>query len=225
MADVIADRLTHAVSAGQLVSAARDAAAPLDGLQPARIGPNAILQLIEVLREEQHDRWLRDIFYRSGLSAMLLNLPTAMVEERAVADLYHALFERLQPAAARRIAGKAGVYTGLYILENRIPKLVQDFLGFLPARYAASLLLRAVQRHAWTFAGSGVTTIETGTEPALEIKANPIAMPGCVWHVAVFETLFRQLVSSGIGVTHTACCLDGASSCRFEIRLPSGRKR
>ena len=224
MGNVIADRLIHPVPAGKLVGAARDASLPVDVAQPAKIGPNAILQLIAVMREEQHDRWLRDIFYRSGLSAMLLDPPTEMVDEAAVADLYDALFGRLPPAAASRIAGKAGRHTARYILANRIPKPVQFLLKLLPARWSAPLLLRAIERHAWTFAGSGKTRVVTGDEAAIEIAGNPIAMPGCVWHGAVFETLLQRLVSVKASGRHTACCRDGAPACRFEIAL-SDRQR
>lgn len=222
MADVIADRLAHPISAGRLISAARDAAAPIDFLQPAKIGPSAIRQLLAVMKEERHERWLRDVFYRSGLSAMLVNPPTGLIEERAVADLYQALFQRLPPAAASRIASKAGTYAGRNIVANHVPKVAQFFLKHLPARYAGPLLLRAIHRVAWTFAGSGLTTIETRPGLALEIKDNLIAMPGCVWQVQMFETLFRHLVSPKVQVKHTACCLDGASSCRFEFMLDQG---
>ncbi|MEM8951003.1 MAG: bacteriochlorophyll 4-vinyl reductase [Pseudomonadota bacterium] len=224
MGNVIADRLIHPVLARKLVGAARDTTLPVDVTRPAKIGPNAILQLIAVMREEQHDRWLRDIFYRSGLSAMLLEPPTEMVDETAVADLYKALFERLPPAAASRIAAKAGIYTARYILAHRIPKPVKIILKLLPSRWSAPLLLRAIQRHAWTFAGSGKTSVVTGNELAIEIAANPIAMPGCVWHGAVFETLLRRLVSAKASVRHTDCCRDGAPACRFEIAL-SDRQR
>ena len=225
MAGLIAERTMAPLSSGPLATLARRAAPSGEVLESsskgptAKVGPNAILQLDAVLRTEHHDRWRRDVFYRAGLSRMLLNPPADMVEETAVADLYHALFDRLPAAAARRIAGEAGRLTACYILENRIPKPAQMLLKALPGRWAAPLLLRAIQRHAWTFAGSGEAGISMKPVMAFEIAGNPIAMPGCVWHVAVFEELFRRLVAPGVRVDHTSCCRTGASSCRFEILL------
>ena len=83
MADVTVDRLPHPASTGRMINAARDAAAPMDALQPAKIWPNAILQLIAAMNEELHERWMRNVFYRSGLSAMLVNPPTAMMTHSA----------------------------------------------------------------------------------------------------------------------------------------------
>lgn len=58
-----------------------------------------------------------------------------------------------------------------------------------------------------------------------EIADNPVVRgeqaetPICHWHVAVFEALFRSLVSPGAQVRETACCAAGALACRFEITL------
>lgn len=216
MVDLMTHQLASTISPKQITGTP---SAAVDMKRTAKIGPNAILQLAAVLREEHHERWLRDIFYRSGMSSMLVNPPEDLVDEVAVADLYGALFDRLPPAAARRLAGKAGTETARYILANRIPRPIQFLLKLLPASWSAPLLLHAIQRHAWTFAGSGRTSIETRSEFSLEIANNPIAMPGCVWHVEVFGTLFRQLVSPNVDVTHVTCCRDGARSCRFEIVL------
>ena len=42
----------------------------------------------------------------------------------------------------------------VYVLHNRIPRLVRRLLPKVPRRLALRLLLRAVRAHAWTFAGS-----------------------------------------------------------------------
>lgn len=223
MAEVMVNRLIGSTDTGHIANNLRDkAASEKDG--PAKIGPNAILQLAEVLDSERHDRWRRDIFYRAGLSRMLIEPPTSMVDERAVADLYQALFERLPLAAALRIAGEAGTRTARYILANRIPKPVQAVLKILPRRWSTPLLLRAIERHAWTFAGSGEVRIETGPSMAIEIVANPIAMPGCVWHVAVFEELFRYLIAKETRVEHRSLYRAGLPVCRFEIMLDGGKE-
>ncbi|MBE0454604.1 MAG: bacteriochlorophyll 4-vinyl reductase [Roseovarius sp.] len=117
-------------------------------------------------------------------------------------------------AEARAVARDAGARTGDYIMRHRIPVPAQLVLRALPARLAAPLLLRAMATHAWTFAGSG----EVSIAPArLTIRANPLAVPGCAWHCAVFEALFRRLVSARSTVREVSCCARGASACAFVI--------
>ena len=116
------------------------------------------------------------------------------------------------------MAGEAGTRTAAYVLANRIPKAAQALLKSLPAPLAGPLLLKAIARNAWTFAGSGrVRTAARGRRFVVEIAANPLAMPGCVWHLAVFEGLFSALVAPRVSVSHPLCCHDGAALCRFEI--------
>lgn len=59
--------------------------------------------------------------------------------------------------------------------------------------------------------------------PLIEISANPLAMPDCAWHGAVFERLFTRLVARGTRVRHVACCRTG-ERCRFLIELPRAGK-
>jgi hypothetical protein len=63
---------------------------------------------------------------------------------------------------AAEVARSAGRRTADYLLAHRIPKPVQALLKALPARLAARVLLSAIARHAWTFAGSGVFSASTG---------------------------------------------------------------
>ena len=214
MADVIADRFANTVATDHLVERAPEAAAPVDRREPARIGPNAILQLIAVLREERHERWLRDVFYRSGLSAMLVNPPDEMVDERAGRRSLPSLVRAPAAGCGRSVdRGQSRHATPRAIFwRTAFPSQRRFVLKLLPTRWSAPLLLRAIQRHAWTFAGSGETQHchEGRRGRRSKSRTNPIAMPGCVWHVGVFETLFQRLVSTKARVRHVACCGDGA---------------
>ncbi|MEE4121394.1 MAG: bacteriochlorophyll 4-vinyl reductase [Paracoccaceae bacterium] len=195
-------------------------AASADG--GARIGPNAILQMVPVLDAHTGADIRRSLLAEAGV----LDLPdgSGMIPEGPAAALHQALRRRL-PHEAPQIAREAGLGTGDYILAHRIPRPAQALLRVLPARLAAPILARAIARHAWTFAGSGTFAIAARTPLTFTLADNPVvrgersAVPLCAWHEAVFERLFRSLVSPRARVTETQCCAQGAPACRFEVRL------
>jgi len=203
------------------------AAAPLTGqdagaaaaVPSGRVGPNAILQVAAALRVAGGEALARRVFADAGLAGLLEAPPDSMIDERAVARLHGALARALPEREAEALARDAGRRTARYILDHRIPPLAQRVLRALPAGPAARLLLAAIGRNAWTFAGSGRFSARPGRPAVIEIAANPVATPGCPWHRGVFEGLFPHLASPGSAVVETACCARGAPACRFEIRL------
>lgn len=183
----------------------------------AKIGPNAILQLAETLRDRRGPEETKAVFARAGLGPLLQNPPAEMVGETLVIALHDALFQHFPRKEATALASEAGTRTADYIMANRIPGPVRTVLKLLPAGLAAPQLLRAIARHAWTFAGSGACSVQTKKPYWIDIAHNPIAIGGCAWHMAVFERLFTALVSPRSQVAHSRCCGLGHSVCRFEI--------
>jgi len=195
---------------------------PEETADEARVGPNAILQVAAALRAAGGEAEARRVFEAAGLLPLLAAPPTAMTRQSAAAALHLALRDALPEAAAERIQADAGRRTADYLLANRIPRPAQWLLKALPGRLAAPILLKSIRANAWTFAGSGrVTAAWDGRRARIEILDNPLATPGCPWHVAVFERLFRNLVDARTQVAHPACCARGALHCRFEI-IPAG---
>ncbi len=184
--------------------------------ETGRVGPNAVLQLIDVMREHEDAGLTGRVFDAAGLTFLLTCPPSTMVDERIPAALFCALWQELPADVAARIARKAGRRTADYIVANRIPGLAARALYWSPPRLAAPLLLKAIEKHAWTFAGSGHCRTRSRPGIVIDIRDNPLAMQGCVWHVAVFERLFHRLIAPGMRVRHTACCLAGGEHCRFE---------
>lgn len=181
-----------------------------------RIGPNAVLQMMPAL-----DRRIGHAARVALLQAAdLTHLPDGqrMIPQSDAVRLFRAL-AMLHPDDAPVIAAAAGTATGAYILAHRIPRPAQRLSRTLPRPLAGRLLARAVARHAWTFAGSGVFRVHARTPPIFEIAANPLAvMPGgCAWHAAVFRHLFSALVCQRVQVHETACCARGAPACRFAL--------
>lgn len=197
-------------------------------LQAGRIGPNAITRVAHALRDIDGEATARTVFERAAQLAWLDDPPGEMVEEGAVRRLHGALREVLGPARAARVARAAGTATGDYLLARRIPAVAQAILVRLPARIAERMLLAAVGRHAWTFAGSGGFSSIPGSPTVVEIADNPLCRgvvtdaPCCHFHAATFERLWRVLVARDVRVIETACCACGASACRFELRRSQG---
>ncbi len=186
----------------------------------ARIGPNAVLQLVPVLDAQLGADRRCALLDEAGIHA----LPdgTSMIDEQPVARLHQVLRAR-HPERAREVARRAGSATGDYILAHRIPKLAQRLLRALPARLSARLLAKAIEKHAWTFAGSGRFRVLSTRPLVFEIADNPVVRgersrtPVCDWHAAVFERLYRTLVADDYLVKESHCAAQGAESCRFEL--------
>ncbi len=189
--------------------------------QTARIGPNAVIQMGEALRAYGGREFEHDVFVRAGLRHYLPAPPAHMIpEHEAIAifeTLYHDAGVSLHDANA--IARDAGLRTGDYILANRIPPFAQRILKLLPKPLAARALLSAIGKHSWTFAGSGRFTSHYGRPLVIKITANPLSFDHCVWHCAVFERLFRALVSRSAHVVCNAQAAHAGADCCFEISL------
>lgn len=184
------------------------------------IGPNAVLQMLPVLERLGGPERVDQMLARAGI----FHLPdgTAMIPERDAARL-HQLLRAEEPLLAPALSAEAGKRTARYIMAHRIPKPVQLLLKVLPAPLAARLLSTAIDRHAWTFAGSGRFHVQTPW--IFEIENNPLIRgehgTGCLcsWHAGVFTELYRRLVSPHSRCTETHCGAAGGDPvCRFEIR-------
>lgn len=192
-------------------------------MHAARIGPNAIIRVAEVLRADVGEATTTALFASVGLAGYLAVEPGDMVDETEVARLHQRLRSALGGEHAARISRDAGLRTADYLLARRIPKPVQWLLKRMPARLAAHVLLAAIRRNAWTFAGSGRFTAAAGNPSRLAIVDNPLCrgaaapVPVCHYYAATFERLFRTLVHRNARVIETACEAAGGDACRFEV--------
>jgi divinyl protochlorophyllide a 8-vinyl-reductase len=188
-----------------------------------RIGPNAIIRVAEALRERLGEDATADIFRGAGLATYLRAAPDAMVVEEEVARLQAQLRAALGATLAAEISRDAGVRTGDYLLAHRIPRVAQVILKLLPPGLAATILARAIGKHAWTFAGTGTFLFQAGRPFRLAIAGCPLCReieaegPACDYYAATFERIFRVLVSRRARVTETACIAAGGDACRFRV--------
>jgi divinyl protochlorophyllide a 8-vinyl-reductase len=146
-----------------------------------------------------------------------------MVDEHDVTALQRAAFLHLGPERAARISTDAGRRTGDYLLANRIPRPAQAVLRKLPRRMAARLLLAAMARHAWTFAGSGRFSYETSPRLLLRVDDSPLCRslrtdaPACHYFAATFERLFVAIISPSTRVVEIECRAAGGALCVFDV--------
>jgi divinyl protochlorophyllide a 8-vinyl-reductase len=142
-----------------------------------------------------------------------------MVDAGTVRRLNQAIRACLPETDARAVMHKAGELTGRYILANRIPAKVMLLLEALPSLISPHLLMMAIKRHSWTFAGSSRVSITHGWRNAtITIEDNPIAYGPCAWHIAVFTVLLEPLARKTLHVVEEGCCADRKNCCRFIVR-------
>jgi divinyl protochlorophyllide a 8-vinyl-reductase len=188
-----------------------------------RIGPNAVTRVGEALEQAFDAATAARLLDLAGLGAYVREPPTSMVDEREVTRLHQVLRRELGVEDALRVARDAGVRTGDYLLAHRIPRPVQLLLFFLPPRLAARVLMGAIARHSWTFAGSGDLAVDPGYPARLSIAGCCICRgaeadgPLCDFYAAALERLFRALVHRQAVVKETTCQAAGAHACTFEI--------
>lgn len=199
------------------------------GPHSGRIGPNAIIQMAKALDAAVGRDTTRHVFQSSGLAGYLDVTPQGMVDESDVSTLQAAVVSQLGADRAIAVSRDAGRRTGDYLLANRIPRAAQIVLRALPAPLASRLLMAAIGRNSWTFAGSGHYHPRNGRRPRISITGCPICRqldtrsPGCTYYAATFERLFRALVHDRTEVREIACEASGADACVFEIRWDGRR--
>lgn len=183
-----------------------------------RIGPNAILQTLRAL-EELEPGHKAEVEARAALTP----LEAGMVPERLFIGLIRAVREALPRERAEAVLRRAGALTADYVRSHRIPAPIRATLAGLPAFFAMPLLLQAIERHAWTFAGAGSfeahgkVLMLAGAPTARPESGPPSTGCSCAYYEAAFEALLR-LAARGLQVTEVACQASGAATCQFHIQ-------
>lgn len=186
----------------------------------ARIGPNALIQSVNALREQYNEARIRTILRQCGQEDLLSTSPTTMVPEQAFAELVVALADQLGIEPARQILWRAGQLTAGYLLHHRIPRPFQWLLRPLPDRLALQLLLLAVGKHAWTFVGSGQFSYMVGKMPTLTVLTR--LYPGeavCGFYGGTFDHLIHVLIAAQAQTKVTTSFDAGQTKCVYSIQF------
>lgn len=188
-----------------------------------RIGPNAILQTVAVIRDRFGDAAAARVI--AGTPWRLDRLPTEMVPEEDVLSVVHATMRQFGDAEAHRVMDAAGVATAHYLLANRIPRIAQVVMKLAPPSVALRILLTAIQRNSWTFAGSARFVVRHGTPTVVEFHdcamCRGLHSSGaeCQFYAATFRELLTLLVSARTQVVESSCMATGESCCRFALTI------
>jgi divinyl protochlorophyllide a 8-vinyl-reductase len=188
-----------------------------------RIGPNAIVQLAHTLCAH-HGRAVAAGLLGESTSYTLEALPEAMVNEVEVQYFVQHCMASLGHMQGLAALHEAGARTATYLMAHRIPRMAQLAMRITPPRLALRMLLRAMQAHAWTFAGSGQFTVRQHQWGAtLEFRHCAMCRgltahaPVCAFYAGTFQQLIRQLVQPTALVQEVRCCAMGHDCCRFEV--------
>ncbi|MBY0337756.1 MAG: bacteriochlorophyll 4-vinyl reductase [Acetobacteraceae bacterium] len=187
---------------------------------PGRIGPNAITRVAEVLAQDPRRG---AIFAEAGIARHLLAPPDRMVEEGDVTRLHAALRARLGVPQARAVGRRAGEATAAYLLAHRIPRPMQAVLRVLPGVLASRVLMAAIGRHSWTFAGTARFSCDAGNPTIVRLAGCALCRgarsdgPLCDFYGGCLDALFRHLVSPRARAVQVACAAAGDTCCAFRI--------
>jgi divinyl protochlorophyllide a 8-vinyl-reductase len=189
----------------------------------ARIGPNTIIELAHVLRDRYGEHLAGALLFESTGYA-LTALPGAMVDEREAQTFVRLVMTQFGERVGARVLHEAGHRAADYLMTHRIPRGTLWVIRTVPARAGLSLLLKAVQANAWTFAGSGELSVQSHARGA-DLTFHSCAMcrdlqsdrPVCDFYAGTFEHLVRTLVAPRARVAEVECQAQGGHCCRFEV--------
>lgn len=198
------------------------------------IGPNSIIQTVAAL-EEIYGPLRGRAIRRSGKPLGWLDrLPDSMVNERQFHALVETIVGQVGAEEAGRVLHRSGQLTAGYLLSHRIPRPMQALLRVLPRRLGLKILLSAIRRHAWTFAGSGSFDYALGDRSLITLSSPVLgsdpAVAGAVCHYyrSCIAELLKTLVDLRIVLVDLACQARRDQHCRYQIvvreraELPAG---
>lgn len=191
-----------------------------------RIGPNVLIQTAYALSERLGADVAERVLERSTTHGFA-DLPQEMVEESKANALVRALHDAYGLPFARSVMRESGRRTGDYLLANRIPKPVRWVLPLLPNAMALRLLLTAIGKHTWTFAGSAQVRITAGDPAVITVQHCPLCVglqstePMCDFYAGTFGRLAQALLGPRGWAEEVDCEARGDAACRF--LMGSGR--
>ena len=186
----------------------------------AKIGPNSIIQTVAALETKYGKAEAEARLAVAGHGHLAGNLPSEMVEEEKFHSLVTSLDSELDTKELEEILNDAGRRTAAYLLKVRIPGFFQKILKPLPPPIAFRLLLFAISKNAWTFAGSGDFSYTTGKTPLITVRVKSPTVP-VVGHfyLGTFTGLLRELVNPKTTIDELTTGESGSFVCRYTCHI------
>ncbi|ACF13097.1 bacteriochlorophyll 4-vinyl reductase [Chloroherpeton thalassium ATCC 35110] len=186
----------------------------------ARIGPNSIIQTFNALSTRFGEERTKAIFRSAGHEKYIGNLPSEMVNEAEFHALVKAVLEEIGEKDASEILKDSGQRTAEYLLKNRIPGIFQSLVKLMPKKLGMKLLLFAISKNAWTFAGSGAFSFEVGDTMYIRVRVSFPSKPVVAYfYGGTFYKLLRTLIDPAAHVAIEEHSEKGEIDCFYNVTL------
>ena len=187
---------------------------------PAKIGPNSIIQTVAALEASYGKNEAEALLTIARQGHLVGNLPSEMVEEETFHTLVKALEREIGSEKLAAILNDSGQRTAAYLLKVRIPGFFQKLLKPLPPGLAFKLLLFAIGKNAWTFAGSGDFSYTSGTTPEITVKVTFPTLPVVGnFYLGTFTKLLKELVNPKTTIDASITGESGDITCRYTCHI------
>ena len=186
----------------------------------AKIGPNSIIQTVAALEAKYGKAEADARLTVAGHGHLIDNLPSEMVEENKFHNLVASLDKDIDTDVLAELLNDSGQRTAAYLLKVRIPGFFQKLLKPLPPGLAFKLLLFAISKNAWTFAGSGDFSYTTGRTPVITVKVTHPTLPVVGnFYLGTFTKLLRELVNPDTKIETSITGESGNITCRYTCHI------
>lgn len=188
------------------------------------MGPNAIIQTVGALRDHYGAAAANTLLAQHGHAHLVQELPSEMIDEADFHRLVQMLVVQTGSSEAGVILREAGQRTARYLLQHRIPRLFQRLVGILPHRIGMWLLLWAISKHAWTFAGSGQFSFVVNDDPTISLTINyPSVETVAHFYGGTFSVLLQTLIDQHIAVQIRTSQHDQRIDCIYTLASQQGQ--
>lgn len=191
------------------------------GDKAARIGPNAIIQTFNALSARLGEDRAHLIFKSANHEKYIGNMPTEMVSEAEFHALVDAILAAIGEQDTAGVLKDSGQRTADYLLKNRIPGIFQWLVRRMPERLGMKLLLFAISKNAWTFAGSGAFSFAVGESMAIRVRVRFPSEPVVAYfYGGTFDKLLCTLINPKVAIAIEAHSDQDGIDCFYPVTLP-----
>jgi divinyl protochlorophyllide a 8-vinyl-reductase len=192
----------------------------MSNASPSKIGPNSIIQTVSALETTYGKNAAEDLLKKIGQGHWIGNLPKEMTEESKFHTLVTALQQEIGEKKTGEILKESGERTAKYLLKVRIPAPFQKLLKMLPPRLAFRLLLFAISKNAWTFAGSGEFSYALTRPPEITVRVTyPTHQVVGNFYLGTFSALLQELVNLKTEIIADIRRQNGAIRCMYRCTI------
>ncbi len=193
----------------------------IENLSQSKIGPNSIIQTAQSLIDHCGIEVKNKLLDQAGLSKYISELPSEMVSETEFHAFVQVLLEDQGKLMTAEILQDSGERTAVYLLKNRIPGFFQTIVKPLPNKLGLKMLLFAISKNAWTFAGSGQFSYHISNESYIKVVVTHSSNAAVAnFYFGTFKRLLGELIDSRIVLEIETLEAGDTIECTYIFNLP-----